>query len=93
MADNPTPPLPDSSRPRLPRGSRHTQQQANAATFAALVGLLLLALALFGLVALVLPQVQGLLLVLFGGVFFFAFHYVVWGWWLPRIMPRDDDAE
>jgi hypothetical protein len=93
MAGEPTPPLPDPARPRLPGGSRASQQQANMATFAALLGLLLLASALFGLVALVLPQVQGLLLVLFGGLFFFAFHYVVWGWWLPKIMPRDDEAE
>jgi hypothetical protein len=93
MTDPPAPRLPDPDRPRLPGGPRRSLQQANAATFAALIGLLLLSMALIALVGLVLPQVQGLLLVLFGGVFFFAFHYVVWGWWLPRIMPRDDDTE
>lgn len=93
MAGEPTPPLPDASRPRLPGRSRISQQQANVATFAALLGLLLLASALMGLVALVLPQVQGLLLVVFGGIGFFAFHYVVWGWWLPKVMPQDDEAE
>jgi hypothetical protein len=92
MADSPTPRLPDDP-PRLPQGPRRPHEGANTATFAALLGLLLLAFALIALVSMVLPQVQGVLLVLFGGVFFFAFHYVVWGWWLPKIMPQDDDAE
>jgi hypothetical protein len=88
----PKPRLPDPGRPRLPGGPRRNEQ-ANAATFAALFGLLLLAFALIAMVGLVLPQVRGLLLVLFGGLFFFAFHYLVWGWWLPKIMPRDDESE
>lgn len=92
MPESPVPRLPDTP-PRLPRGPRPPRQGANAATFAALFGLLLLCFALIALVSMVLPQVQGLLLVLFGGIFFFAFHYVVWGWWLPKVMPQDDDAE
>ena len=34
-------------------------------------------------------------LVVLAGLFFAAvgFHYVVWGWWLPRILARDAERE
>ncbi len=76
--------------PRLPRQHRRRSQDADLATFAALVGMCLLALGLLGMVSLVLPQVRGLLLVLFGGVAFFSLHYVVWGRWLTRLREREN---
>lgn len=93
MSDSPGPRLPgNSSPPRVPRGGR-TAEQANAATFAALFGLGLVAFALIGIVALVLPQIRGLVLVACAAIGFFAAHYVLWGWWLPKLIRRDSDAE
>lgn len=93
MADEPTPRLPDPSRPRRPQQLGRSSQQANSATFAALFGLGLVTFGLLGMVAMVLPQVAGLVFVFAGAVGFFALHYVVWGWWLPRMMRQDEDAE
>jgi hypothetical protein len=59
--------------------------RANVATLIALFGLVIIGGALLGLMALVLPQFLGILLVL--GVVFvgpIAFHYLVWGWWLSQ---------
>jgi hypothetical protein len=67
-------------------------QQSNAPTILALLGLLAIAAGLLGLVALVLPQVFGLLAVVVGFFAFGAIHYLLWGWWL-RPIPVDDDAE
>lgn len=93
MADPPTPRLPDPSKRRASRPAGRSEEQANVATFAALIGLGLLAFALIGLVALILPQFRGLVLVFLGAVGFFAIHYVVWGWWLPKAMRQDDETE
>lgn len=47
---------------------------------------------LIGLGALVLPQIFGLIAVVFGIISFCALHYVLWGWWLNS-MPSDEDDE
>lgn len=96
MSEEPLPKLPDPSLPRLPgrrQSGRPSDEQANAATFGALIGLGLLAFSFIGMVALVLPQIRGLVLVLFGAIGFFFAHYVLWGWWLPKMTKLEDDVE
>jgi hypothetical protein len=67
------------------------RESRNTGTFVALIGLALASLFLIGLSALVFPQVLGIVIVV--GVFFgaVAFHYVAWGWWLPKVL-KDPDA-
>jgi hypothetical protein len=67
-------------------------QQSDAPTILALLGLLAIAGALLGLVALVLPQIFGLLAVVVGFFAFGAIHYLLWGWWL-RPVPVDDEPD
>lgn len=70
---------------------RPPQQGRNTGTYVALLVLLIVAGLLVGLSAMVLPQIFGLLLVVFGFFFFAAFHYLVWGWWMSRLPPSDDE--
>jgi len=68
--------------------------RANMATLIALFGLLLGGAALVGLVALVMPQFLGVLLVV--AALFVApmiFHYLVWGWWLSQMKDDPPDKE
>jgi hypothetical protein len=67
-------------------------QQSDAPTILALLGLLAIAAALLGLVALVLPQIFGLLAVVLGFFAFGAIHYLLWGWWLRPVPIKDDPA-
>jgi hypothetical protein len=64
----------------------------NLGTFLALFALLLMSGGLLALVAVVLPQALGLLLILGGFVFVVAFHYLTWGWWMS-IKPAPVDVE
>jgi hypothetical protein len=69
-------------------------QQSDAPTILALLGLLAIGAALLGLVALVLPQIFGLLAVVLGFFAFGAIHYLLWGWWLRPVPIKDDpDAD
>jgi len=61
-------------------------RQENSGTALALLGILLVVALLFLLVALVLPQILGLLLVVFGFFFLGVVHYLIWGWWF-RVSP------
>jgi hypothetical protein len=72
-------------RAPVPRG--------NAATFLALFVLIGFCIGLIVLSALVLPQMLGLVLVIFGFSLFVAFHYLVWGWWMARLRPNDDEPQ
>ncbi|OYW17293.1 MAG: hypothetical protein B7Z55_12815 [Planctomycetales bacterium 12-60-4] len=63
------------------------------ATFTALLGLLFLGALLIFLAALVVPQILGLVLVIVGFGGMLLFHYVVWGWWLSKLMPPEDKDE
>jgi hypothetical protein len=64
----------------------------NTGTMIALFGLLLIAGGLLALMALVLPQVAGVVLViLIVFVLPISFHYVVWGRWLSKMKPPEDD--
>lgn len=65
--------------------------QANAATAIALLGLVLIAGALLGLMAMVLPQLLGIILVVLIFAVPAALHYLVWGWWMSQM--RDEEIE
>ena len=75
----------------MPDRRAPSSSQSNAATAIALFGLVLLAAAMLGLMALVLPQLLGILVVILIFAVPAAFHYLVWGWWLSQM--RDDDPE
>jgi hypothetical protein len=76
------------------RNSRTTRSQSNAATAIALFGLILMSAALLGLMALVLPELLGVLLVILIFAVPAFFHYLIWGWWLSRALnsPPDNDS-
>jgi len=73
----------------MPR-ERPTANNSNAGTILALLGLFFVSGSLLFLTALVLPQVLGILIVVFGFVFFIAVHYLLWGRWM---MQRVAEAE
>src|SRR5260221_11113099 len=66
-----------------PERSSH-RGQSNAATAIALFGLVLMGAALLGLMALVLPQLLGVVVVVLIFAVPAAFHYLVWGWWMSQ---------
>lgn len=76
------------------RNSPTTRNQSNAGTAIALVGLIFISMALLGLMALVLPELLGVLLVILIFAVPAAFHYLIWGWWLSqsRIAESDDEG-
>jgi hypothetical protein len=65
------------------RGSILSIILAGSLALAAVTGLVFITLGLFGPVL----AVAG---IIFG---FAALHYVVWGWWLPRMIHEEDEAE
>lgn len=68
-----------------------TPEVRETATWVALIGLIVIAVSLIGLMAMVAPHVLGIVLILGGFLGFGAFHYLVWGWWLgPTITERKD---
>ena len=75
-----------------PRNSP-TIGQANVATAIALFGLILISAALLGLMAMVLPQLLGIVVVFLVFLVPAAFHYVVWGWWLSQMREEEVAAE
>lgn len=60
------------------------------ATFTALLVLLAVAACLILLVALVLPQVLGLVIVAVAFAGSFGLHYLLWGHWLSRLRQPDE---
>lgn len=75
---------------RPERSSHHGQ--SNAATAIALFGLVLMGAALLGLMALVLPQLLGIVVVVLIFAVPAAFHYLVWGWWMSQMREEDEVA-
>lgn len=75
------------------RPSPTKSSQSDAATYLAMIGILVIAAALLGLTALVLPFVQGLAIVALLFVAPITFHYVVWGWWLSQMKDDGTDDE
>lgn len=69
----------------------HEQQRRNTATYGALAGVLLGALALLALAALVIPDIVLILFVLAGVVFIGFLQYITWGWMLDKYRVHDDD--
>lgn len=67
----------------------------DAATIVALLGLLLAALALLGLIQMVLPQpiVLGLFAVIVVFAFYTSLHYLVWGRKLSRKFAEDEQSD
>jgi hypothetical protein len=65
------------------RGSFLAIILAGSLGLAAVTGLVFITLGLFG-------PVLAIAGVIFG---FAALHYVVWGWWLPRMIREEDEAE
>jgi hypothetical protein len=65
----------------------------NAGTFGALLGLVALAWLLLGLVAMVLPQILGLVVVLGGFLGIVSLHYLLWGCWLSRLLIEEQRRE
>jgi hypothetical protein len=74
------------------RNSQSTGQ-SNAATAIAMLGLLLISAALLGLMAMVLPQVLGILIVILIFAVPAVFHYLLWGWWLSQVRDRESEAD
>ena len=72
--------------------NRHPDREKKTATWLALFGLFLLAVAFVILAALVMPQILGIVFVVGGFFVFCLMHYLVWGWWL-RAEPPDDQDE
>jgi Flp pilus assembly protein TadB len=68
-----------------------SNSQSNAATAIALVGLVLVAGALLGLMAMVLPQLLGIVVVVLIFAVPAALHYLVWGWWLSQARDREEE--
>ncbi len=69
---------------------KNSQSARDAGTMTALLGLAAVSLLLVFLVAMVMPQILGIVLVV--GLFLgaVALHYVVWGWWLGTVLKMDD---
>lgn len=65
----------------------------DAGTFLALLVLIVLAVGLLFLTALVMPQVVGIVIVVFAFFLFGTFHYVVWGWWLSGRSTSDEQEK
>ena len=70
-----------------------SSSQSNVATAIALFGLVLAAAALLGLMAMVLPELLGILVVILIFAVPAAFHYLIWGWWLSQMRDEELEAE
>jgi Flp pilus assembly protein TadB len=75
------------------RNSPTTRNHSNAGTAIALAGLIFMSVAILGLMALVLPQLLGVLLVILIFAVPAAFHYLIWGWWLSQARNAELDEE
>ncbi len=67
--------------------------EADQRTLMALTLVVFASLMLLGLTALVMPALLGIVLVVGGMLLFGSAHYVLWGWWLPRFLNRNRDAD
>jgi hypothetical protein len=81
--------------PRLPRpssGSRHPIRSRNEGTWLALVMVLGIAGGLIGLVAVILPDIIGLVVVAQMFCAMIVLHYFTWGRWLTRVTAQETKA-
>lgn len=72
--------------------TRPSEEGRNAGTFGALFGLLIVAGLLMALVAMVLPQALGFVLVFGGFLGLISLHYLLWGCWLSRMLIEQERA-
>ena len=72
-------------------GRRQSSADRNSGTFLALLALMFVGGGLLMLVAVVLPQALGLVVVVFGFFLMGLLHYVTWGWWLSRMHVEEDE--
>ena len=70
-----------------------SKSEADQRTYIALVAIIVIAHSLLGVMALVLPQLFGVVLVVGGIGWFAAMHYVVWGWWLGGYLRRLEEKK
>lgn len=77
----------------MPKPESTSTARSDAATAIALLGLVILALGLLGLMALVLPQVLGIVVVILIFAVPAALHYLVWGWWMSQLREQEVEAE
>jgi hypothetical protein len=79
--------------PRLPGRNPGGQGSARNATWLAMFGLVAVTAGLFGLMAMVMPQMA--IVILLAGAFGLVFcaHYLVWGYWLDRSRAKAGDSE
>lgn len=74
-----------------------SDETKDAGTWIALAVLFVLGGGLLGLMALVAPHILGVVLVVGGFLSFGALHYVLWGWWLRKMLmdaePEDEPSE
>jgi hypothetical protein len=69
------------------------ERNKNLGTAIALAGLTLAALALLGIMSMVIPDIIKILLVFLGLIGIGLIQYVVWGWSIVRNRIRDDEEE
>jgi hypothetical protein len=80
------------TRPEPPSEAGGKQRGCMSIVLASLSGVFLLAL----LMTLLLPfgKIAQVVVAIVGGVFLVAFlHYITWGWWLGRLIQREDDDD
>ncbi len=65
----------------------------NVGTFVALFGVVVLALGLLLLIGTVFPAALFIVIVLVFAPMLFAFHYLLWGWWMSALPPLDEEDE
>jgi uncharacterized membrane protein HdeD (DUF308 family) len=65
----------------------------NAGTFIALFGILFVAAGFVAITFMVVPTLAFAVLIGFVFIFVIAFHYMVWGHWLSRRPPPDEDED
>ena len=75
------------------RKSPVTRNESNAGTAIAMVAMVFVSAAMLGLMALVLPQLLGVLLVILIFAVPAVFHYLIWGWWLSQARPTDAEDD
>ncbi len=82
----------DTPKPKLPGARPVRKRERNLGTVIAVFGVLLGGGFLMGLTAMVMPNVLGLVGIVFGSAVFFMLHYVTWGRWLMnRRRPVEDE--
>lgn len=82
----------DTPLPKLPSAPRTAKRKpAYLGTIIAMFGVLVIGGFMIGLTAMVMPNVLGLVIVVFVAAVFFMLHYLTWGRWLINRRARMQD--